>query len=44
VPEVTLAGQGQFNNHKIRATLLDTTGNSLDSAEVSGIVRANGCG
>lgn len=44
VPEVTLAGQGQFNNHKIRATLLDAAGNSLGSAEASGIVRTNGCG
>lgn len=43
VPEVTLGGQEQFNQHKIRATLVDAQGNAMSSAEVSGIVRANAC-
>lgn len=47
VPEVILAGQGQYNNHKIRATVVDETGspvgNPAVSAEIDGIVRTNAC-
>lgn len=39
VPEVILAGQGAFNKHKIRATLMDAAGQSLASAEITEIVR-----
>ncbi|HID64850.1 MAG TPA: hypothetical protein EYP49_19195, partial [Anaerolineae bacterium] len=43
VPEVFLAGQGGFNNHRIRVTLVDETGVPVASDEVTGIVRANSC-
>jgi exo-beta-1,3-glucanase (GH17 family) len=43
MPEVVLAGRGRFNNHRIRATLLDEFGNVVTSTEVSGIVRMNDC-
>jgi exo-beta-1,3-glucanase (GH17 family) len=43
MPEVFLAGQGGFNNHSIRATLVDETGTSVASDEVTGIVRTNPC-
>jgi exo-beta-1,3-glucanase (GH17 family) len=43
VPEVILAGRDAFNNHRIRATLLNEAGNVITSAEVAGIVRANDC-
>jgi len=43
MPEVFLAGQGGFNNHGIRATLVDETGTAVASDEVTGIVRTNPC-
>jgi hypothetical protein len=43
MPDAVLAGQGSFNNHHIRATLLDDAGNAIASDEVSGIVRSNPC-
>ncbi len=43
MPEVFLAGQGGFNNHSIRATLVDETGATVASDEVAGIVRTNPC-
>ncbi len=47
VPEVILAGQGQYNNHKIRATVVNAAGSPVDnptiSAEIGGITRANSC-
>jgi exo-beta-1,3-glucanase (GH17 family) len=43
MPEAVLAGQGMFNNHRVRATLLDDAGSAIASDEVSGIVRANPC-
>jgi exo-beta-1,3-glucanase (GH17 family) len=43
MPEVILAGQGQYNNHSIRATLVDELGAPLTSDEVGGIVRSNSC-
>ena len=43
MPEVVLAGEGEFNNHRIRATLVDETGTAVASDEVIGIVRMNPC-
>lgn len=43
MPEVFLAGQGQYNNHRIRVTLLDENGADVDSDEIAGIVRTNSC-
>ncbi len=43
MPEVILGGQGGFNNHSIRATLVDETGAEVDHDEVTGIVRTNAC-
>jgi exo-beta-1,3-glucanase (GH17 family) len=43
MPEITLGGQGQYNNHSIRATLVDETGAAQASDEVSSIIRSNAC-
>lgn len=43
MPEVYLAGQEVYNNHSIRATLVDDQGVPVSMDEVSGIVRINGC-
>jgi hypothetical protein len=40
---VHLAGQGAYNNHRIRATLLDERGDVVATAIVTGVVRANPC-
>ncbi len=36
-------GPGQYNNHNIRATLVDGSGATIASDEVDGIVRSNAC-
>jgi exo-beta-1,3-glucanase (GH17 family) len=47
IPEVILAGQGQYNNHKIRATVVNAVGSPVENptitAEIGGITRANSC-
>lgn len=43
MPEIYLAGQGAYNDHRIRATLVDETGTAVISDEVTGIVRTNDC-
>jgi len=43
MPEIVLAGQGQFNNHSVRATLVDELGMPVAEDEVSGILRTNSC-
>lgn len=43
MPEVYLAGQGAYNSHSIRATLVDETGAMVVSDEVQGLVRTNDC-
>jgi exo-beta-1,3-glucanase (GH17 family) len=43
MPEIVLAGQGQYNNHSIRATLVDEFGVPVASDEVGGIIRSNSC-
>lgn len=43
MPEVILAGQDGFNNHSIRATLVDETGTEVARDEVAGIMRTNSC-
>jgi hypothetical protein len=43
MPEVYLAGQGAYNHHGIRATLVDETGAAVASDEITGIVRSNSC-
>jgi hypothetical protein len=47
MPEVILAGQGQFNNDKVRASVIDGSGNPVGdpvvSAEIAGIVRMKSC-
>ncbi|MBW7883014.1 MAG: hypothetical protein H3C34_10320 [Caldilineaceae bacterium] len=47
MPEIVLAGTGQFNNHRVRATLVDETGNPVGNPvvrdEVVGIERTNSC-
>ncbi|MFQ5812544.1 MAG: glycosyl hydrolase family 17 protein [Anaerolineae bacterium] len=43
MPEVFLGGQDGFNNHSIRATLVDETNVEVVSDEVAGIVRTTPC-
>jgi hypothetical protein len=43
MPEIVLGGQGQYNNHSIRATLVDEFGMPMANDEVSGINRSNSC-
>ncbi len=43
MPEIYLAGLGAFNNHQIRASLLDQLGNVMATDQVNGIVRSNSC-
>lgn len=43
MPEIYLVEQGAYNNHRIRATLVDASGAAVASDEVTGIVRTNGC-
>lgn len=43
MPEVMLGGTGEYNNHSIRATLVDETGAEVARDEVTGIVRTNAC-
>ena len=43
MPEVVLGGQGAFNNHSIRATLLDGHGSTQASVVVTDVVRGNAC-
>ena len=43
MPEVILGGQDGFNNHNIRATLVDETGAPVASDKVTGILRTNSC-
>jgi hypothetical protein len=43
MPEIILGGQGQYDNHSIRATLVDEFGTPQASDEVDGIIRSNSC-
>ena len=43
MPEITLAGQGQYNNHSVRASLVDEFGTTQATSQVSGITRTNSC-
>lgn len=43
MPEVVLGGADEYNNHSIRATLVDETGAEVDRDEVAGIMRTNPC-
>jgi len=43
MPEIILGGQGIYNNHSVRATLVDENGVPQASDEVTGLVRSNVC-
>lgn len=43
MPEIVLGGQGDYNNHSVRATLVDELGAPVASDVVSGVIRSNSC-
>ena len=43
MPKIYLGGQGEYNNHSIRATLLDGSGDEVAVDTIEGLERTNAC-